>query len=295
MNLVQLKYFSEVAAARSFTRAAGELGIAQPALSRQIKLLEQELGVALLLRHGRGVELTEAGALLQQRAEFLLRSVDQTRVELISRAAVPTGTLAIGCPPSLARSLLIGPLTEFIGRFPEVRIQLEEGSSEGLLGGVLADQLDFAILTTAEPQPNLSIQPLFDEPIWLFAPPDHCPPGMMIDLAEVARLPIVVARRPHGVRVALDRAMAEAGLRPNIVLETNAWQVIRDLILRRVGFFISSRSAQEAEVRDGTLSGGPIGELRIARGLIRRTDRPMRRAVQEFLLLLEAEVARYQP
>ena len=293
MNLVQLKYFLEVADARSFTRAAGELGIAQPALSRQIKLLEQELGVALLLRHGRGVELTEAGALLQQRAEFLLRSVDETRVELISRAAVPTGSLSIGCPPSLARPLLINPLTSFVLHFPEVRINLEEGASDALLGGVLADRLDFAILTTPEPQPNLWIQPLFDEPIWLFAPPGHCAPGTLQHLENVVRLPIITSRRPNGVRIVFDRAVAEAGLNPRIVLETNAWQVIRDLILMGLGFFVAPRSALEAELNEGILSGGPIAGLGIARGLIRRTDRPMRRAVQEFLALIEAEAGRY--
>jgi DNA-binding transcriptional LysR family regulator len=77
------------------------------------------------------------------------------------------------------------------------------------------------------------------------------------------------------------------------VLETNAWQVIRDLILMGLGFFVAPRSALEPEIAEGILSGGPIAGLGIARGLIRRTDRPMRRAVQEFLALLEGEAARH--
>lgn len=295
LKFVQLKYFLEIAETGSFTAAALKLGVAQPALSRQMKLLEQELGSTLLLRHGRGVELTEAGLLLLERATFLLRSLEETRLELMSRSATPTGTVRVGCPPSLARSVVLDPLTTFLARFSNVAVHLEEGASDSLLAAVLGDQLDLAVVTTPPPHPDLVIYPLFDEPMWLFTPPDACAPGTPFALAEVVRLPLMISRRPHGVRVELERRLAEAGLSPKFVLETNAWQVIRELILSGVGCFVASRSALEIDVRAGHLSGGPVESYTVSRGLVRRTDRPMSRAVMEFVALMTAERRPAQP
>lgn len=256
--------------------------MAQPALSRQIRQLEEELGSTLLLRHGRGAELTEEGLLLLEKAQFLLRSVEETRLEIMSRADTPTGTVRIGCPPSLAGSVVLRPLTQFLASYSSVSFVLEESSSDSLLRAVLAHTLDLAVVTTPPPHPDLIIHPLFEEPMWIFTSPDMCRAGTPFSLEEVVRLPLMVARRPHGVRIEFERRLAEASLVPNIVLETNAWQVIRDLILARVGYLVASRSALETDVRDGLLSGGPIEDYTVSRGLIRRSDRPMTRAVMEF-------------
>lgn len=282
LKFVQLKYFIEIAETGSFTAAAVRLGVAQPALSRQIRNLEEELGSTLLLRHGRGAELTEAGLLLLERARFLLRSVEETRLELMSRAETPTGCIRLGCPPSLARAAVLGPLTDFLARYSRVSVVLEEASSDSLLNAVLCNALDLSIVTTPPPHPDLVIQPLFREPMWLFTPPDACAVGTSFSLEEVVRLPLMISRRPHGVRVELERRVAAHGLTLGIVLETNAWQVIRDLIRARVGCFVASRSALEEDVQNGLLSGGPVEDYTISRGLIRRADRPMSRAVIEF-------------
>lgn len=117
--------------------------------------------------------------------------------------------------------------------------------------------------------------------MWLFTPPEACLAGTPFSLEEVVRLHLMISRRPHGVRIELERRTGLAGLTPNIVLETNAWQVIRDLILARVGCFVASRSALEEDVTSGVLSGGPVEDYTVSRGLVRRSDRPMSRAVIE--------------
>lgn len=293
LKIAQLRYFAEIADTGSFTAAAVRLGVAQPALSRQIRNLEEELGSTLLLRHGRGAELTEAGILLLERARFLLRSIEETKLELMSRAETPTGTVRLGCPPSLARAAVLGPLTDFLARYSRVSVVLEEASSDSLLQGVLTDALDLSIVTIPPPHPDLVIQPLFQEPMWVFTAPEICAPGTPFSLEEVVAMPLMVSRRPHGVRVELERRVAAAGLAMTIVLETNAWQVIRDLILARVGCFVASRSALEEDVRSGLLSGGPVEDYVVSRGLIRRSDRPMSRAVMEFSqVLVDTHTAR---
>ena len=101
MDLVQLRYFTRIAALRSFNRAAAHLAVAQPALTRPVKLLEEELGVQLLLRHSRGVEPTEAGEILAHGAETILRLADTVKSDVVTRAMEPRGTVRIGFPPSL--------------------------------------------------------------------------------------------------------------------------------------------------------------------------------------------------
>jgi LysR family nitrogen assimilation transcriptional regulator len=288
LNFTQLRYFVEIVASGSITRAATELGIAQPALSRQIRLLEEHLGTDLLLRHGRGVELTEAGKLLLERAEFLLRFVEQTRVEVSSLAQVPTGHIRIGCPPSLAKSMVIHSIKEFRERFPNVTARLVEGSSDGLLSMLLADQLDMAILTTPKAHPDLSIHHLFDEEVWLFSPPGFCIKGSNFSLKQISSVPLMISQRPHGARIEIEKRMADEKLRMNIVLETNAWQVVKDLILMNVGFFIGPKSALQADLEADSLSGGPIADLRVSRCLARRSDRPIGRASLEFRNLVLA-------
>lgn len=227
------------------------------------------------------MELTEAGLLLLERARFLLRTIEETKLELLSRAETPTGTVRLGCPPSLARSTVLSPLIEFLAKYSSVSVVLEEASSDSLLKAVLGHGLDLSIVTTPPPHPDLIIHRLFEEPMWLFTPPETCPAGTPFSLEEVVRLPLMISRRPHGVRIELERRMGLAGLTPNIVLETNAWQVIRDLILARVGCFVASRSALEEDVTSGVLSGGPVEDYTVSRGLVRRSDRPMSRAVLE--------------
>src|SRR3954468_11508887 len=132
MDLVQLKYFLRVAELRSFSKAADVLHVAQPAITRQIRLLEEELGVALFHRHSRGSEPTEAGQLLEIRAAELLRMADQTRVDVVSRAVVPTGTVRIGFPPSVGNLLLGSPVAAYHAKYPGVLISLVEGYNQVL-------------------------------------------------------------------------------------------------------------------------------------------------------------------
>ncbi len=290
MNFTQLRYFVTVAQNRNLTRAATELRVAQPALSRQIKLLEDELGTPLLARHHRGVELTDAGLVLQRRSEYLLRQLEETRTEIMDLSDAPSGQLRLGCPPSLTRNLVSKPLERFLSRYPKVRVELQETISDQLCQAVLADQIDLAIISTLTAEAHLTTKPLYPEPIWLFGAPGKLDRRRRVRLAMISELPMLLALRGNATRVLLDRRMAEAKLPLNVIVETNSIPLIHELVHKGLGYTAAPFSSHQNSIESGAMSGAPIEDLRIERSLVRRSDRPLTGAMQAFLAILEDEI-----
>jgi LysR family transcriptional regulator, nitrogen assimilation regulatory protein len=291
MTLTQLRYFVAVARSKSLSRAAAELRIAQPAITRQLKLLESELEAVLFTRHHRGVEITEAGRLLLDRAEFQIRSFDQIRGEFRALSFAPTGRVRIGCPPALTRPLLSGPLATFIRLHPNLGVEVRESISEQLVRAVLTDQIDIAIASTIAPIPHISSEVLFKERIWLFGPP-KTRLAKRISLGFLSGVPLLVARRGNATRDLIERRMAEARLRPHVLVETDSTQLNEQLVTASAGYVVAPYSSLRDKLKAKLVSGAPIENLTIERALIRRKDRPLTRAVQEFLTLLRPEIAR---
>jgi LysR family nitrogen assimilation transcriptional regulator len=291
MTLTQLRYFVAVARSKSLSRAAAELCIAQPAITRQLKLLESELEAVLFTRHHRGVELTEAGRLLLDRAEFQIQSFDQIRGEFRALSFAPTGRVRIGCPPALTRPLLSGPLAAFIRLYPKLGVEVRESISEQLVRAVLTDQIDIAIASTIAPIPHISSEVLFKERIWLFGPP-KTRMAKRVSLGFLSGVPLLVARRGNATRDLIERRMAEARLRPHVLVETDSTQLNEQLVTASAGYVVAPYSSLRDKLKAKLVSGAPIENLTIERALIRRKDRPPTRAVQEFLTLLRPEIAR---
>jgi LysR family nitrogen assimilation transcriptional regulator len=291
MTLTQLRYFVAVARSKSLSRAADELHIAQPAITRQLKLLETELEAVLFTRHHRGVELTDAGRQLLDRAEFQIHSFDQIRGEFRALSFAPTGRVRIGCPPALTRPLLVAPLAQFIKLHPNIGVEVRESISEQLVRAVLTDQLDIAVASTVTPIPHISSEVLFKERIWLFGPP-KARLAKRLSLKFLSGLPLLVARRGNATRDLLERRMAEARLRLHAVVETDSTQLNEQLVTAGAGYAVAPYFSLRDELKARLVSGAPIESLAIERALVRRKDRPLTRAVQEFLTLLRPEIAR---
>jgi LysR family nitrogen assimilation transcriptional regulator len=255
--------------------------------------LEAELGGELLVRHHRGIELIDVGALFLDRAEFILRTIDQARVEAMDLSGAPSGSIRVGCAPALSCHLIIGPLKHFATRYPNVSIELQESISDQLYRAVLTDQLDVAVLSARVHEPYLQFTPLFSEEIWLFSPPGLPGSKRRVSLERLAKLPLLLARRTNPTRELIERRMADAGLRMNVVAETDSVQVIRELIMHGVGCATAPYLAFADHVRRGAMRGGPIEDFTITRSLVRRKDRPISRATREFLAVLHIEVARF--
>jgi LysR family nitrogen assimilation transcriptional regulator len=280
MDLKQLEYFVRVAELGSFTRAAIELDVAQPALSRQVRLLEVELRQNLLVRNGRGATPTEAGKLLLEHGRGILHQVERAREDLGRLRGGLAGRVAVGLPSSVARVLTV-PLTRaFREALPEARLSISEGLSGGLQEGLISGRLDIVVLYNAQPSRELDLTPLLEEDLVLVRarPPglhEDPPPGP-VDLAEVAKLPLVIPTRPNAIRMHVEAEMADIGCRPNVVLEIDGVSAILDLVLDGAGCAILSRNALLNTPRPSAYTAQQIGTapLRIRLSLATSLQRP---------------------
>jgi len=253
MDLKQLEYFVRVAELGSFTRAAVALNIAQPALSRQVRLLEVELRQNLLIRNGRGALPTEAGKLLLAHGRGILHQVERAYEELGRVRGSLAGRVAIGLPTSLARALTV-PLTRtFRAELPDATISVSEGLSTAMQESLIAGRLDIAVLYNAQPTAETEITPLLEEDLLLVqrrtpGAPDDSAPGP-ISLKDVALLPLVIPSRPNAVRMHVESEMANRGFRLKIALEIDGVSAILDLVADGAGSAVLTRNAVANSLR----------------------------------------------
>lgn len=263
MDLKQLEYFVRVAEMGSFTHAASALNVAQPALSRQVRLLEVELRQNLLVRNGRGATPTEAGKLLLDHGRGILHQLERAREDLGRMRGGLSGRVAIGLPPSVARVMTV-PLTRaFRDALPEARLSISEGLSGAMLEGLLSGRLDIVVLYNAQPSREIDITPLLDEQLLLVrarAPGlmEDPPPGP-VDLREVARLPLVIPTRPNAIRMHVESEMASIGCQPQVALEIDGVSAILDLVADGAGCAVLSRNAVLNSPRPSAYTVQPIG------------------------------------
>ena len=255
MDLKQIAYFVRVAELGGFTRAAAALGVAQPALSRQVRLLEVELRQNLLTRDGRGAVPTEAGRLLLAHGRGILHQVERAREELGRVRGALAGRVAVGLPTSLARMLTV-PLTRaFRSQMPDATISISEGLSTAMQESLVNGRLDIAVLYNARTSPELDISALQQEELFLVQPraaarqPKAGPPP--ITLQALAALPLVIPSRPNAIRMQVESEMAAIGCHPLVALEIDGVSAILDLVADGAGNAVLSRNAVASSVRPG--------------------------------------------
>ncbi|PCI34226.1 MAG: hypothetical protein COB54_00050 [Alphaproteobacteria bacterium] len=265
MDIKQLKYFLDVAEAKSFTRAAARIRIAQPALSRQIRQLEDELGVPLLIRHGKGVQLTDSGALLKKRAEILVRQVDNIKEEVSAQNAEPKGEVTLGLPPSLG-AMLSAPLIEKITqRYPKIFLRVSVGTSEALRESVSTGKLDIGVLLSTEPTGPLLCEPLLTEPMYMVGHTSKWPDiPSPIQPDAISKAPLIITSLPHGIRLLIEDYMASHHLEPHVKLEVNNISLMLELTRRGIGFTILPRCALYDVRRSDRLRAERIDGLEIS-------------------------------
>lgn len=260
MDLKQLEYFVRVAELGSFTRAAGVLNIAQPALSRQVRLLEVELRQNLLLRNGRGVTTTEAGKLLLEHGRGILHQVERAREDLGRVSGALAGRVALGLPPSIAKMLTV-PLTRaFRKRLPNAALSISEGLTISMQEGLLTGRLDIALLYNPQPSPELETQPLMDEELLLIGPRRTRSKAAAepISLREASTLPLVIPSRPNAIRMVVETEMAGIGCKPDISLEIDGVGAILDLVADGAGYAILPKYSLATTTRPEAYVARPI-------------------------------------
>lgn len=256
MDIRELRSFVQVAHAGSFSRAAKDLYIAQPALSRQIAKLEEQLNVTLFTRHGRGVELTAAGARLLERAEVMLHYLQETTDHVRSSAEQERGHLAVGLPPAIGA--VIGP--EVIKRFrqlwPKASLHVREGLSGSLQEWVLDGRVEVAVVYNQPLLDAFEVTPLFSEPMVLVGPPGEA--GRPVRMHELADMPLILPSLPHSNRRLVEQAAVQNGVRLSVALEVDSVLLTKRLVEEGLGYSILANAAVQDDIAQGRLSAHPI-------------------------------------
>lgn len=241
MDLKQLEYFRHVAELGSFTRASSYLSVVQPALSRQVRQLEVELGQNLFERNGRGVILTDAGTRLLEHARGILTQIGRARQDLEEQRNGDCGHFTLGLPPSLGRSMTV-PLVKAFGQaLPNVSLATVEGLSVYMLEWLNVGRVDCALVYNAPSSPTLDLQPLLDEQLFLVAPQSTKSAKKLrktITLAELAEYPLVIPSRPHALRMSVENALASVDQKIRVAHEIESIPAVIDLVRQGYGYAV---------------------------------------------------------
>jgi DNA-binding transcriptional LysR family regulator len=286
MELRQLRYLVALAEELNFTRAAAREHVAQPALSQQIRRLEDELGLALVERTTRQVALTQAGEILVARARRVLAELEAAGNELQALRGVDAGHITIGAMHTMGPIDLSLPLALFHNLHPGVGLTVRENSSEEMAELLRVDELDLAFLSVTErvESHGLGLHQLVSEELVVLLPLDHALSGSpRVKMAELAEEQFISFRTGARLRELLFAAGRQAGFEPRVTLESNESQRIRRLVARGFGVAILPRSDAERPGADVAVSRLVEPSLRRDITLAWREGRRLSPAAAEFL------------
>jgi LysR family hydrogen peroxide-inducible transcriptional activator len=229
MELDQLRYFLQVAARGNFTRAAEELKISQPALSRSIQRLEEELGQPVFERKTRSVSLTDAGTLLQSRAQQVLAIIEDTKAEITDDGE--SGRVRIGAIPTIAPYFLPEILQRFSREHPRATLIVQENTTDVLLKSCTQGEIDLAIIALPAPAKYLEVEPLFEEELLLVLPPKHpLAKKVKITLSDVEPFPFVLLDEAHCLSENIMSFCRQKSFQPVAVERTSQLTTVQELV-----------------------------------------------------------------
>ena len=291
MQLQQLSYVLAVAEEESFTRAADRLRLAQPSLSRSVRLLEQELGVLIFNRGpGQGrVTLTPDGSALLPFMQRVVADVEATGAEARALSGMARGRLAVGATPSLVTSVLAPALVEFHATHRGIDLSVVEAGSHQLIPQVAAGEVDLALVVLPVTDPLVLTTPLFDDPLVLAVAPEHPFAGRRrVRVRDLDGLDLVMFREGYDLRAVTLEACRQAGAEPHLVSEGGEMAGVLAFVAAGLGAAVVPAIALP---RGGALVGVPFVAPTLSRtvALAQRGDRALARPARA---LAEQLVAR---
>ena len=285
MDLRQLEMFRAVAEQGTFTRAADRLHVSQSAVSRQVQLLEDELGGVLLRRSARGVTLTEAGELLLRMTHRVEKDVEEALAEISQTHALKRGRLHLGGGMTVCLYILPRLLKRFRRLYSGVDLQVTTGSSEKILELVRAHEVDLGLLTLPIVAKDLEVVPVMKEEMVVVTAPGHpLSRERTVDAKSLGRFPLILYEAGSNTRKVLDQFFLEEGLEAEVAMETENVEIIKAMVAINLGVTIVPFTPVAKDVRAGRLA---VARLR-GRRLLRETGwvflkAEPRRAVTELL------------
>jgi LysR family transcriptional regulator, nitrogen assimilation regulatory protein len=275
MEIRRLSYFVKIAEEGSLSRASGVLGIAQPALSRQMRMLETEIGVSLFRRTRRGMQLTEDGEQLRAAVTGPLRQLELAFQSARSSATKIEGTLAVGMPAAIECVFAEPFVRRMSAELPNIKLRIVEGQAGYLIDWLHGGAIDLAILYGPSPDDRLIDRDLLVEDLMLVGGPEaRLDPKEPVDFQRLSELALVLPNQWHGVRSILDRAAARKEIKLNIQFESDSFHLTKDLVRSGRGYTVLPLSAIGRELAEGQLTYTSIANPRLTQHLV-HASRPL--------------------
>ncbi|MCA0939867.1 LysR family transcriptional regulator [Yangia mangrovi] len=275
-ELRTLRYFLCVAEEKNMTRASERLRIAQPALSRQIARLESDLGLRVFNRTARGMELTEAGEILQRRAYAIMAQIAQAHHDVTAHAEKPQGVVVVGMPPTPGEFITPPLLSRVKAEYPEIELRFVEGFSNALEHKLSQGEIGLAVMHDAPLQDDIVTTELLVEHLNVIGPCGSFDKDSYT-LAEAAAMPLIMPSRPNFLRILVDKHADEIGAGLNIVQRVDGVWHLKSLVRHGHGFTILTYGGVLSEVQNGTLEARPIVSPQISWTLCTATKADQRR------------------
>lgn len=269
MDLKQLRAFVTVAETGNVTRASTLLNLVQPAVSRQLRLLEEDMGTELFDRSRHGMQLTPSGKTMLEYAHRILNEVARAKAEIQPTEGPVAGIVSIGLLASTSDLLATLLAAEVAKRYPNIRLRLTIGYAGHLQNWLEAGDVDAALLYGQKETPTLHVKALIEESLWVVAAPSvELSHKRALALARVASEPFVLPAAPQGLRAMIEHAAAEAGVTLRIFAETNALSVQKELVAQGHGWTILPAVGVIQEVDKGLLSAAPLASPELRRTIV---------------------------
>lgn len=230
IDLRKMRYFRQVVESRSLSRAAEQLNVAQPALTKSIQALERELEVQLLRRSAQGMTPTEAGERLYEHCEIIFQQLDRARLDVRKTGNRPSGRAVVGLPHSVAAVLGVPLLIGAAEQLPDIRVQLVQDHTHQLTGRLHAERLDFAVIANPRSRTDLVVEPLLSEQLFFVARRDGAACSSPISFAEAAAYRYILPGSGNGLRTTIESHFRSRGLALIVDQEVDAIAIIADCV-----------------------------------------------------------------
>jgi len=292
MEFRQLEYFAAICEEMHFTRAAEKLGMSQPTLSHQIKMLEDELAVPLFDRIGKKIAITEAGKILLNECKVIFSSLEKVQVQIMELQKVARGTLSIGALPGELTQLVSSVLLDFHQIYPEIQIKIV--NVDDIAERVIQNQIDLAITILPFEDERLRKIPLYKEDIYLAVSTSHpLAARESIHFDEISKYPVILFPQSHKCRQIINLHSSTCGISIEPIIETTAIETIISLVKAGVGVSALSRTYLNM-YNDDSLKAVKIVNPTLSReiGLIFHKDKYLSQVTRKFMDLLTDHIVK---
>jgi LysR family nitrogen assimilation transcriptional regulator len=269
MELRQLRYFVAIVDHGSLSRAALVLHVAQPALTQQLRQLEDELGAQLLHRSAQGVLSTDAGKVFYEHAQAILKQVADAKAAVVQSTTRPSGSVTLGLPHSISGALALPLLTAARATYPEITLQLTEEISGNLTEQLKSGRLNLAVLFDDGQLEHFAGTPLVEEDLMFIcrAGSAFAPPGTSLSLEQALASTLILPAHQQGVRPRIEQVARQAGLALSDIIEINSIAILKSALLADIGATLLPLAPFQEEIERGALVAYPVHGPSIARSV----------------------------